>query len=105
MCAHNHGVCFGSTNYSRSWCLPRAVVDKPSDKPLKKTDFQFPSRYQFQTVSGLGVELCIHISLSLLGFCLTELVQILGTFTVSMSSRSTDYFYLPYSAFSLTHFQ
>lgn len=35
-------------NYSRVRGLTWTAVDTPSDSPLEKTEFPFPSRYQFK---------------------------------------------------------
>lgn len=42
--------------------LPLAL-DKPSDIALKKADFTFPSRYQLQIDSWLGMRPCVHSAL------------------------------------------
>lgn len=36
------------------------VLDIPSDTALRKTDFSFPSKYQFQIVSFIGVRPCTY---------------------------------------------
>ena len=48
-------------SYSWAWGMTWSVVDTPSDTPLEKKNlfFSFPSRYQFQISSWMGLELCV----------------------------------------------
>lgn len=50
--------------------LNSIVVHIPSDIPLEKTDFSFPSKYQLQISSSLKVRFWIYFYFSVLGFCL-----------------------------------
>lgn len=72
---HTHtlkcGVFLDLANYSWAWVLSQSMVNVPSVSPLKKTDFPFPSFYQLQIDSWLGVEQCTtFLSLYLHFLCL-----------------------------------
>lgn len=83
---NKHGVCFVLAICLWAQCLPWSVADIPNDAPLGKSDFPFPSIYQLQTLSWLGVG-CISASPShCWGFVLFEPMQVLCVLSQSLSS-------------------
>lgn len=62
-----------------------------SDIPWEKTNFPFPSRYQLQIDSWLGVGPCVHYLLSVLGLIWLS-AGILHAGTVSVASMCSIHF-------------
>lgn len=56
--------------------------DECSYTPLEKTDFPFPSSYQFQVASCLGWGLCVHLPFWCWDFVWFEPVQVLCVLAV-----------------------
>lgn len=48
------------TIYCWAHSLHLRVVCLPSETPLDKTKVAFPSGYQLETASGLGIRTCVH---------------------------------------------
>lgn len=61
-------LCFGQLLLGMG--LLWSMAGRPSDSPLENTDLPSPRRFLLQVASELGMDLCVHIPFSLLGFCL-----------------------------------